>query len=421
MPMKKSQSQYISVVVGGGLVGLSCAVNLQARGIATCLIDPAREHRPASWGNAGHIAVEQVEPLASIATLKSFPRRLFWRGGALSLPLRDISAWLPFSLRLMMAARPKRFATGKAALKAALAEAVPAWQRLLAFAKAESLLVQDGHYIVWESEATAVKGRATWAKADTGTASCRDVTDAEMREITELTGIRPAGAIRFLGSGQITDLGQLAEALERRFEALGGRRHKASVLTIQRSGNSLSIATDDGETLLAQTAVVAAGVASGDLLRPLGYTVPIIAERGYHIQTQNTTWPETMPPVVFEDRSMIVTRFRSGLRAASFVEFGRLESPADPRKWERLKAHVKALGLSFGEPVKPWMGARPTLPDYLPAIGRAQDLPGLYYAFGHQHLGLTLAAVTGEAIGALVSGETPVINTEPFSLERFRK
>lgn len=419
--MKKTQHQYKTVVVGGGLVGLSCAVNLQARGIETCLIDPAREPRPASWGNAGHIAVEQVEPLASIATLKSFPRRLFWRGGALSLPLRDISAWLPFSLRLMAAALPKRFAAGKTALKVTLAEALPAWQRLLASAGAQDLLVEDGHYIVWESDATAAKGRTAWTTADTGTATCRDVTDAEMRAITELTGIRPAGAVRCLGSGQIKDLGQLAEALERRFEALGGMRRKATVRSVEHLGRGLSLTTDDGETLTAETVVVAAGVASGDLLRPLGYTVPIIAERGYHIQTPNTTWPETMPPVVFEDRSMIVTRFHSGLRAASFVEFGRLDSPADPRKWERLKAHVKALGLSFGEPVNQWTGARPTLPDYLPAIGRADDLPGLYYAFGHQHLGLTLAAVTGEAMGALVCGEAPVINTQPFSLERFRK
>ncbi|MCH8686576.1 NAD(P)/FAD-dependent oxidoreductase [Pedomonas mirosovicensis] len=419
--MTKFHSSETAIVVGGGLVGLACAINLQAQGFKTCLVDPTQEPRPASWGNAGHIAVEQTEPLASAATIKSFPRRLFWRGGALGLPLRDIGAWLPFSLRLLAASLPKRFAIGKAALKATLAEAVPAWQRLLASAGASDLFVEDGHYIVWETEASAAKGRASWTSADTGTATVRDATEAELEAIAALTGKRPAGAIRFLGSGQILDLGQLAETLERRFEELGGQRLRGSVQSLHRMGASLSVVMSDGELLEADTVVVAAGVSSGDLLRPLGYKVPIIAERGYHIQTSNTSWPEGMPPVVFEDRSMIVTRFRSGLRAASFVEFGRLESPADPRKWARLKSHVKALGLSFGEPVSQWMGARPTLPDYLPAIGRAEDVPGLYYAFGHQHLGLTLAAVTGEAIGALVTGETPVINIAPFSLERFRK
>ena len=421
MPIKNMHPTSSSIVVGGGLVGLACAINLQARGVQTSLVDPAGPQRPASWGNAGHIAVEQVEPLASMATVKSFPRRLFWRGGALGLPLRDIAAWLPFSLRLLAAARPSRFRAGKAALSAVLAEAIPAWRRLLGAAESRHLMVEDGHYIVWESEASAARGRAAWMGADTGPASCRDVTDAEMESLTGVIGFRPAGAIRFEGSGQITDLGVLAETLERHFEALGGRRVRGSVKLLRRGSKTISVVTDTNETLVAETVVVAAGAASGELMAPLGFKVPIIAERGYHIQTPNTQWPEGMPPVVFEDRSMIVTRFRSGLRAASFVEFGRLKSPPDPRKWARLKAHVRALGLSFGEPVSEWTGARPTLPDYLPAIGRADSFPGLYYAFGHQHLGLTLAAVTGEAIGALVTGETPVVNISPFSLDRFRK
>ncbi len=116
---------------------------------------------------------------------------------------------------------------------------------------------------------------------------------------------------------------------------------------------------------------------------------------------------------------MIVTRFRSGLRAASFVEFGRAGSAPDRRKWARLRSHVAALGLSFGEPVREWIGARPTLPDYLPAIGRSSRARNLFYAFGHQHLGLTLGPVTGEAIAALVIGEPPAQDMTPFDIERF--
>ena len=150
----------------------------------------------------------------------------------------------------------------------------------------------------------------------------------------------------------------------------------------------------------------------------LGYKVPIVAERGYHIQSAMPTWPQGMPPVVFEDRSMIVTRFESGLRAASFVEFNKSDAPPDPRKWRRLERHVRDLGLRFGDPAKAarWMGARPTLPDYLPAIGRARGVP-VYYAFGHQHLGLTLAAVTGVRVGAMVDdGAIPA----EFDLSRFK-
>ena len=116
---------------------------------------------------------------------------------------------------------------------------------------------------------------------------------------------------------------------------------------------------------------------------------------------------------------MIVTRFRSGLRAASFVEFATVSHPADPRKWARLRHHVSALGLPIGGEAHEWMGARPTLPDYLPAIGRCAGFPALLYAFGHQHLGLTLGACTAEAIGALAMHEPPPFDLRPFDIARF--
>lgn len=410
MPTVKS-----AIVVGGGLIGQACALYLALRGLAVTLLDPHQSPRAASWGNAGHIAVEQIDPLASVATVKSLPKRLFWRGGALGLPLRDIAAWLPFSLRLLRAARPDRFAHGREALRSILATALPAWRRLADAAGARELILENGHFIVWESEASAAHGRATWLAADAGSAHFRDATPDELAQLQSITTAKIHGAVRCIGSGQIADLGALADALASAFRKAGGIRLVANVARVGPSG----VVLDSGDTLTADAIVVAAGVASGALLRPLGHTVPIIAERGYHIMSAETGWPAGLPPVVFEDRSTIVTRFRSGLRAASFVEFGRPGSPPDPRKFARLRQHVAALGLPFALPGVEWMGARPTLPDYLPAIGRSDRAPNLYYAFGHQHLGLTLAAATGEAIAALVTNEPPPFDLAPFDLARF--
>lgn len=408
-----------AVVIGGGVVGLATSLALQKRGISVILIDSPPMSPAASWGNAGHIAIEQVEPLASRATIRSMPRRLFWRGGALALPLRDIGAWLPFSLRLVAATSPQRFERGRTALADALGGAMEAWRRLLARIGAPDLLVEDGHFIVWESAASAAAGRAHWAATDVGQATIRDATPAELGRLAALTPKPVAGAIRVEGSGQIADLDMLAAALRAGFEAAGGVRIEAKIdrLAIER-GRTVAIAAD-GTRHDADAVVIAGGATSGTLLAPVGHKVPMIAERGYHIQSADTGWPADMPPVVFEDRSMIVTRFRSGLRAASFVEFGRGASPADPRKWARLRSHVTALGLSFGLPGAEWMGARPTLPDYLPAIGRSDRAANLFYAFGHQHLGLTLAATTGEVIAALVAGDAPQFDLAPFDLKRF--
>jgi D-hydroxyproline dehydrogenase len=221
------------------------------------------------------------------------------------------------------------------------------------------------------------------------------------------------------GSGQIADPHRLLDQFHAAFVQAGGkvRRCRAEAVTPLDKGVGVRI---EGRTVRFDHVVIAAGVASRDLLRPLGHKVPIIAERGYHVQqpVADADWPATTPPIVFEDRSMIVTRFEGGLRAASFVVFSRPDAPPDPRKWRRLREHAAALGLPIRAEAREWMGARPTLPDYLPAIGQSERAHGVYYAFGHQHLGLTLAALTGERIAAMM---TENFSDPRLSLARFGK
>ncbi|MEH3039125.1 MAG: FAD-binding oxidoreductase [Sphingomonas paucimobilis] len=405
-----------AIVIGNGVVGLNVALALQRRGTQVTLIAPDAPWRGASWGNAGHIAVEQVAPLASLATVANIPGRLFSRGGAVALPPKAIDAWLPFSLRLLAAARPARFRRGKAALSAMLASAIPAWQRVLDDVGASGLLRVDGHFVVWETPQTAARGRASWMAADIGTATVRDATLEERGQLATLTDRPIAGAIRFEGSGQITDTGALGEALLARFVAAGGAVVHDRARAIAARDNHAQVTLEEGGQLEADVAVIAAGAASGALAASAGMTAPLIAERGYHVEGDPGDWPVDQPPVVFEDRSMIVTRFADRLRAASIVEFARTDTPPDPRKWDRLRAHVAALSLPLHSPLEQWMGARPTLPDYLPAIGRWGPIA---YAFGHQHLGLTLAATTGEALAAALYGEASAFDLSPFDLARF--
>jgi D-amino-acid dehydrogenase len=400
-------------VIGGGVVGLACGLALARTGHTVTLLeaDPARS--AASWGNAGHIATEQVAPLASPAAVRSAHRRLFVRGGALDLPLGRIASWLPFALRLVGRSTPRHFAAGSAALGGLLHEAMPAWERLAAAIGAPELLAQDGHLVLWETSETARAGRAAWAKADTGTARFRDADAAELAAITGITPVPVAGAIRFSGSGQVRDLSALAAALEAAFTRAGGRivREQATLRIVD---GMAQVAGHPADLVL-----VAAGIGSRALMEATGHATPMIAERGYHIRAAAERWPADLPPVVFEDRSMIVTRYADCVQAASFVELGTPDAPPDPRKWERLEAHVRALGLPITGPFRRWMGARPTLPDYLPAIGRSRRAGNLLYAFGHQHLGLTLAPITAELVAALAAGERPAVDLAPFDLARF--
>lgn len=406
------------LVVGGGIVGLSSALRLQQDGWRTTVVDPGSA-AAASWGNAGHIALEQVEPLASPASVRSAFGRLFGLGGALDLPPGEMATWLPWSMRFLGAATPAGFARGRAALGAILAEAGPAWRRLVADAGIAELYAESGHVVVWGTDKAVKAGKAAWTRTDVGTTRVRDLELGVLDEIAGRLKARPAGGIRFEGSGRIHDLPALKAGLEGAFAAAGGVLRTARAVGLVVDKGRASVVLDGGGRLTPDQIVITAGARSGRLMAGAGHRVPLIAERGYHLHDPDSEWPGALAPLVFEDRSLIMNRFLDGVRCSSFVEFVRPETPPDPRKWARLRSHVAALGLPIGKGAREWMGARPTLPDYLPAIGRSRRASNLAYAFGHQHLGLTLAPVTGEAVAALLGGHEARVGLEAFDVERF--
>ena len=127
----------------------------------------------------------------------------------------------------------------------------------------------------------------------------------------------------------------------------------------------------------------------------------------------------TDAPIVYSDQKVVVTPMAGRLRATSYLELAGRDAPPDPRKPARLRAKLRDLGYVCDSDGPSWMGPRPTLPDYLPGIGRAPGPHNLFYAVGHQHLGLTLAAVTAEVMGDLVAGRKPRFHIEALDLRRF--
>jgi glycine/D-amino acid oxidase-like deaminating enzyme len=411
-----------AIVIGGGLVGAACAWQLLRAGIRTRLVDRGDARRAASWGNAGHLALEQIEPLASRASLRALPRRLFTFGGPVGLPARALSSWLPFGLRVLAAATPARFREGRRVLTSCLSAAMPAWRRLVEETGTRHLLRENGHFVAWETAKTAERGRRTWLDCDIGEAVACDASMAELERLRGLFANKPKGAIRFRNTGQLVDIAAMRDGIDRAFREAGGLRSVGTAAHLSIADGCACVVLEGGTTLAGDIVVVAAGTGSAKLLRAVEGPVPLIAERGYHVETDLEAggWPDDMTPVAFEDRSVIVTRFASTLRLAGFTEFASDDTPADVRKWDRLERHADELGLPSGEGRSRWIGARPTLPDYLPAIGRSDAAKNLIYAFGHQHLGVTLAAMTGEIVAALAAGHTPTVGLTPLNLGRFR-
>ena len=406
------------LVIGGGLVGAASALRLQAAGFAVTLIDPGDPRRSASFGNIGHIAAEQVSPLASRESLRTFPGRLFGLGGALDFRWRDAGLWGPWALRFIAASDPARHARGQVALTAILAHALPAWRRLAEFSGAPGVVGPDGHAVVWMGERAADKGLRSWERSQTGSAAFRPMSPEDLAPYATVMKNAPVAGIRFSGTAQVSEPQAARDALMAAFAAHGGEVVHARVARLS-GGDRVIAHLDDGGAREAEGALVAAGAWAGRLMRGLGVEAPVIAERGYSVQSADHGWNQSLSPTVFEEHSMVVSRFTSGLRASSFVEFGSPDAPGDPRKWRALERHLSDLGIAFpGQPDR-WVGPRPTLPDYLPAIGRLERDPRILYAFGHQHLGLTLSAITAELTAALAEGLDPAIDLSPFRIERF--
>jgi D-amino-acid dehydrogenase len=372
-----------------------------------------RDGLAAAWGNAGHIATEQVAPLASRAMLRSAPRRLFAFGGPLALrrPLA-LAPWLRHFLR---ATAPDRFAAGQRALSALMSDALPAWRRLAALLGQSQLIDEGGHWVCWESDRSALAGAKAWRSTEIGTTTCAALASNQIDRLPAAVRGQVAAGLAFAGTAQITDLAGLRQALGEAFEAGGGIRRHAPVQSLRLRDGRVQAVDADGEAFVAEQILLCAGARSAGLLGGLGRPVPLAAERGYHLQWREHDWPE-LPPVVFEDRSVILTRFDGGLRLCGFLEFAAVDDPPDRRKWKRLEQHARELKLPVhGSPTR-WHGARPTLPDYLPAIGRWPAARNLVCAFGHQHLGLTLAAVSAEQ---LVRGYREGVWSPEFEPGRF--
>lgn len=407
-------------VIGGGLIGTATALRLQVAGFETILIDRGDSRRGASFGNIGHIAAEQCEPMPSAATLKSAFGRLFAFGGPLDFRARDVASWGPWAIRFLAASRPTAAAHGAEILARLLDDPLGAWMRLAALAEApDDLIRPTGHAVVWSTPEAARRGLEAWRGARTGSARFRPMETEELAAYDAVLKARPAGGIRFTGTGQVSEPQSVRDALSTAFVKQGGRILRADVRRLRPVSDDVEIVREDGATLDAQRIVVAAGAWSASLLAPLGVSVPLIGERGYSVQSAQHDWPEALPLTVFEDRALAVARFNGGLRASSHVEFGRPSPPPDPRKWRQIEEHLKALGIAFSDAPDRWCGPRPTLADYLPAIGRLQAHPAIHYAFGHQHLGLTLAAVTAETMEQIALGRPSPTWMEALRIERF--
>jgi D-amino-acid dehydrogenase len=248
--------------------------------------------------------------------------------------------------------------------------------------------------------------------------------DFEVRELNaaELTDLEPTVAPQFHSGVLLPQWQRVAnpyEVVKRLFEHFiqdGGRFVTKDAVRLTAE----VIECADGSRLPFSTAVVATGAWSAKLAATLGDYIPLESERGYHSDLPHPgvrprltlTWPAKAFVIVPIDGDK--------LRVGGTVEIAGLEAPPNFRRARVLLRHAKQIlpALDTRDPSE-WMGHRPALPDTIPVIGRSPHAPNVIYAFGHGHLGLTLAATTASLVADLAMRRPSPLDLSPYRVERF--
>ena len=405
------------VVIGAGIVGTCSALMLCERGRRVTLIDRDEPSAATSFGNAGVISPWACVPQSMPGMLAKVPRWLLDPDGPLHIRARYLPTLLPWLLKFLKAGRPARVASIADAMLTVNRPGLELYRQLLD-GTGETGLVLDSCYL-HVSRLPAVDGGLAWRLRSERGVPVRELTGDEAREIEpELSpAIRSARMIS--DQGRTVNPGRLGQVLARKAAAAGVRIERTAVNAIRPlpDGGYL-LETADGQRQ-APVVVVTAGVWSRRLLAPLGIRVPLEAERGYHLVF--TDPGITLSNSVMDaDNMFVASSMEAGVRAAGTAEFAGIDAPPDYRRARVFARHCRSLfpGLRTDETAE-WMGRRPATPDSLPCIGEVPGYPGLFCGFGHGHLGLTGAPMTGRMIAALVVGERLNIDMAPYRLDRF--
>lgn len=412
-------TRLTTVVVGGGMVGISIAQSLLDAGENVTVIEREAPGLGCSFGNAGAISSGSVAPLAMPGLVKNIPGYLLYPLSPLYINWKYLPKAAPWLWKFVRASSPDRVEAISLALHELLRRSIPAYRRLVARNGADDLVSFTGQLHLYPDAAQRHQDEPVWALRRSRGITFEDIDVDGIRELEPEVGPSYTTGVFMPNDGMVRNPYRLVERLAENFSRGGGRIIAGEVVGIDfEDGEPRMLRTRDGP-IRADRIVIAAGAWSRRLASLLGNDVPLQTQRGYHV-----TYPDAeirlTRPVVGADVKCFVTPMDSGLRAAGTVEIDSLDAPANYERARTINRYMKKLlpRLQDGRFTE-WMGNRPCLPDSMPVIGRSPRFRSVYFAFGHGHLGITEAPITAEIVTALVRGEALPFDISPFSIERF--
>lgn len=409
------------IVLGAGIVGVSVAYHLVRAGYEVTLIDRRDPGEETSFGNAGIIQREAVEPYPfprefGALVRAASNRRIDIRYGVGGL----VSSARPLFHYWRSSASPEyeRIVDEYASL---IALATDTHAPMIEAAGAQDLISRDGWLELYRTE-SALQERGDRARS----VHARHGVEFAVLDRSALERLEPhlsveaIGAIHWRNSWTVADPAALVGAYARLFEAAGGRLLRAGIEDIQRAGGAWSVTTTRGR-VRGSDVVLALGPWSREWTRRLGYRLPLFPLRGYHMHYAHDASRPLRHWFMDAEVGYLVEPMARAIRLTTGAELER--QLARPRRDQLDAAEMRARELfpALGKRVdaRAWLGARPCCADMKPIIGSAPRDAGLWFACGHGHQGLTLGPATGLLLAQMMCGAPPAIDPRPFSPARF--
>ena len=405
------------IVLGAGIVGVSAAYAARQRGLTVILVDRREPGSETSYGNAGILSSGSILPLNQPSLWNALPTYMSNRHAALrwdpAWAIRNVD-WL---VRFLANATPSRIKQRATALHGLIGASLKLHREWIVKADAAQRIRETGWLKAWRSDAVGAAKKEQALLAEYGIAS--QLLDRQAISALEpnILAVYKVGLLH-TQTASVDSPGAVVKAYARMFAGSGGEIRQSDIKAIVPDGEGWRVVLAD-VGISARHIVVALGPWSADLLRPLGYRIPLAFERGYHREFKPNPARSLLRPIHDAEGSFLMTPMEQGIRVTTGVELTARDAPSSFAQLDAVVPVAHGV-VEFGEAVgEPWRGARPTLPDSLPMIGPAPRHSGLWLAFGNQHIGFTTGPATGAAIAAMIGGETPPFDVGPFSPSRY--
>ncbi|KPH06088.1 FAD-binding oxidoreductase [Rhizobium acidisoli] len=414
-------------VIGAGIVGACCALELIRDGHDVTIVEPGAPGGPqsASYGHGCWISPASVVPMSMPGLWRRVPGYLLDARGPLVIRWRHIVPLMPWILRFLMAgATDAKVEKTAMALAGLLGDSPRRHAELAAEIGRPELIRNDGVlYVYPDRQALEADGLAwrlrcmagvRWTELDREALREREVNLADRYALGLLVEdgshcVDPAAYV-----GRLVDV-----AVERGALSVQGVCKRIASAEDQ----AVTVEMDTGETIACDRVVIAAGIWSKALARQAGDRIPLESERGYHAEIEGTK-NGPCHPVMPSDGRMANTQTLRGLRLSGQVELACTQAPANWQRLDILIEHARKTYPALNSPdewtVNRWMGHRPSTPDGLPVIGPSSGSPDILYAFGHGHVGFASGPITGRIVADLVSGARVPADVAAFSARRFK-